>query len=361
VKEIVRLTESGLFCPPGNFFIDPWRPVPRAVITHAHSDHARLGNGRYLTAAPGERLLRARLEPDSSIETVQYAQPLTIGEARVSLHPAGHVLGSAQVRIEVGGEVWVVSGDYKIEPEKTCQPFELVPCHTFITESTFGLPIYRWHPQDEVFAEINKWWAANKEAGKTSLLFGYALGKAQRILSGLDASIGPIYTHGAIEKITSEYRESGVELPATKHVGSMPKGTKFGGSLVLAPPSAQATPWTRAFGNTATAFASGWMRIRGTRRRKSVDRGFTLSDHADWPALTKVIKETGAEHVIVTHGYAAEMVRWLNEIGVSASAFNTEFEGELEELQPAIEEGEDGAQTIQQQVSTDEDAARFLS
>jgi len=358
VNEIVKLTENGLYCQSGDFYIDPWRPVHRAIITHAHSDHARHGNLRYLAATPGERLLRARLTPDCSIETVAYGQSLKIGDALVSLHPAGHVLGSAQVRIEVDGQVWVVSGDYKIEPEKTCAPFQLVPCHTFITESTFGLPIYRWHAQEEVFEEINKWWRANKESGKASLLFGYALGKSQRILSGIDSSIGPIYTHGAVEKITAQYRESGIALPETTYVSLLPKGTKFSGSLILAPPSAQATPWTRIFGTASTAFASGWMRIRGTRRRKSVDRGFVLSDHADWPALICVIRATGANHVIVTHGYAAEMVRWLNEHGIRASAFSTQFAGELEELQPSGDDEREAAlaqaeQTLKQsQTST---------
>ncbi len=339
--DLVKLTEAGLYCEYGDFYIDPWRPVGRAIITHAHADHARSGNSHYLAASQGELLLKTRLEPNSSIQTLKYGEMITVGSVRVSLHSAGHVLGSAQVRIEKDGEVWVVSGDYKTEPEATCAPFELVKCHTFITESTFGLPIFRWRPQETVFDEINKWWRANQESGKASLLFGYALGKAQRILSGVDASIGPIYTHGAVEKLTEAYRESGIKLPETKYVSTLPKGTKFSGSLIVAPPSAQATPWTRVFGTVSTAFASGWMRIRGTRRRKSMDRGFVLSDHADWPALNQVIKETGAEHVIVTHGYTAEMVRWLNENGTDASSFSTHFEGEREELQPSNQDEND--------------------
>jgi putative mRNA 3-end processing factor len=348
-SDLVKLTDAGLYCESGDFYIDPWQPVGRAIITHAHADHARPGNTHYLAAAQGERLLKTRLESNSSIQIVEYGETITVGGVKVSLHSAGHVLGSAQVRIEKDGEIWVVSGDYKTESEATCAPFELVPCHTFITESTFGLPIFRWRPQEVVFDEINKWWQANQETGKASLLFGYALGKAQRILSGVDASIGPIYTHGAVEKLTQAYRESGINLPETKYVGALPKGTKFGGSLVIAPPSAQATPWTRVFGTLSTAFASGWMRIRGTRRRKSMDRGFVLSDHADWVALNKVIRETGAEHVIVTHGYSSEMVRWLNESGIRASSFSTHFEGEREELQPSeqneqTEQNEDAVQ-----------------
>ncbi|MBS1953503.1 MAG: ligase-associated DNA damage response exonuclease [Cyanobacteria bacterium SZAS-4] len=338
--DLVKLTDAGLYCEYGDFYIDPWRPVGRAIITHAHADHARPGNTHYLAAAPGKRLLSTRLEPNSSIQTVEYGEAIKIGEVTVSLHSAGHVLGSAQIRIEKDGEVWVVSGDYKTEEDATCAAFELVPCHTFITESTFGLPIFRWKPQQTVFDEINKWWRSNQEAGKTSLLFGYALGKAQRILSGVDATIGPIYTHGAVEKVTQAYRDSGIALPDTQYVGTAPKGTKYSGSLIVAPPSAQATPWTRVFGTVSTAFASGWMRIRGTRRRKSMDRGFVLSDHADWVALNQVIRDTGAEHVIVTHGYAAEMVRWLNEGGIKASSFSTKFEGERDELQPTDQDSE---------------------
>ncbi|HEY9679702.1 MAG TPA: ligase-associated DNA damage response exonuclease [Drouetiella sp.] len=339
-QELVKLTDAGLYCEAGDFYIDPWRPVGRAIITHAHSDHARPGNTHYLAAEPGIKLLETRLEPGSSIQTVPYGEQLTVKGVKVSLHSAGHVLGSAQVRIEKDGEIWVISGDYKIEPDATCAPFELVRCHTFITESTFGLPIFRWRPQEEIFDEINNWWRGNKEAGKASVLFGYALGKAQRILSGVDAEIGPIYTHGAVERLNAAYRASGVDLPDTTYAATMPRGTKYSGSLIVAPPSAQATPWMRTFGTVSTAFASGWMRIRGTRRAKAIDRGFVLSDHADWAALNHVIRETGADHVIVTHGYAAEMVRWLNEKGIRASSFSTEFEGEREELQPARTESD---------------------
>ncbi|HEY9712665.1 MAG TPA: ligase-associated DNA damage response exonuclease, partial [Chroococcales cyanobacterium] len=309
MPDLVTLTEKGLYCEAGDFFIDPWRPVERALITHAHSDHARFGNRNYLTAAPGKALLHTRLEEQGVIETVDYREQIKIKDVTVSFHPAGHVLGSSQIRIEHRGEVWVISGDYKLAPDHTCEAFEPVRCHTFITESTFGLPIYKWPAGDEVMEQINDWWLANSAAGKTSLLFGYALGKAQRIMAGLRESIGPIYTHGAVERLTQVYRGCGVKLPPTEYVGNLPGGTKFAGSIVIAPPSAQATPWTRRFGTVSTAFASGWMRIRGTRRRKSVDRGFVLSDHADWEGLLSAVKDTGAERIIVTHGYAAEMVR----------------------------------------------------
>jgi len=346
--DLISLTESGLFCAAGNFYIDPWGPVDRAIITHAHSDHARPGSKAYLTVNEGIGVLRARLGQDAPIEGVRYGESVTMGDAKVALLPAGHVLGSSQVRISSHGQVWVVSSDYKLGQDRTCEHFALVKCNTFITESTFGLPIYRWRPDREIFDEINNWWSTNRDAGKCSIIFGYALGKAQRILAGLDPSIGPIYTHGAVERLTHEYRAAGKLLPDTIHAGSLSRGTKFGGSLILAPPSAQGTPWMRQFGTVSTAFASGWMRIRGTRRRKSVDKGFVLSDHADWDALNKVIRDTGAERIIVTHGYTAEMVRWLRENGLQAESLATRFEGELAEMQP------DSAQEPQEQ---DESAA----
>jgi putative mRNA 3-end processing factor len=209
---VVQVTENGVYCPSGDFYIDPWGPVDRAVITHAHSDHARSGSKQYLTAQPGQSLLRARLGEDTAIEGVSYGEAVSLNGVHVSLHPAGHVLGSSQVRLENRGEVWVVSGDYKLEPDATCAAFEPVRCHTFLTESTFGLPIYRWQPQTRVFEQINAWWKSNQEKGKASLLFAYALGKAQRVLAGVDSSIGPIYTHGAVEKLTQVYRAAGIPL-----------------------------------------------------------------------------------------------------------------------------------------------------
>jgi putative mRNA 3-end processing factor len=208
----------------------------------------------------------------------------------------------------------------------------LVRCHTFVTESTFGLPIYRWQPQAETFAEINTWWRANQLAGKASLLYGYTLGKAQRLLAGLDPSIGPIFTHGAIERMTRDYRDTGLVLRDTIYVGSAPAKTDWSQAIIVAPPSAHATPWTRRFGALSTGFASGWMRIRGARRRRAVDRGFVLSDHADWPGLMAVIAETGAEHVWVTHGYTAVVVRWLRELGIDARDIQTRFEGERDDM-----------------------------
>jgi putative mRNA 3-end processing factor len=325
------MTEHGVYCPSGDFYIDPWGPVERAVITHAHSDHARSGSKRYLTAQPGQWLLRARLGEDADIEAAPYGETVSLNGTHVAFHPAGHVLGSSQVRLEYRGEVWVVSGDYKLEPDATCATFEPVRCHTFLTESTFGLPIYRWRPQAQVFEQIAAWWRSNQEKGKASLLFAYALGKAQRVLAGIDPSIGPIYTHGAVEKLTQIYRAAGIPLADTTHVASAVE-QDWSRALILAPPSANGTPWMRRFGPISTGFVSGWMRIRGARRRRSLDRGFVLSDHADWPALLTAIDATGASSVWVTHGYRHPLVRWLSEKGLQAQAVDTRFEGEQDEV-----------------------------
>ncbi|MEX2581894.1 MAG: ligase-associated DNA damage response exonuclease, partial [Gemmatimonadota bacterium] len=246
---MLDLTPSGLYCAAGDFHIDPWRPVERAVITHAHGDHARWGSRAYLGSAEGERVLRTRLGSDARIESIGWGEPRDIGGVHVSLHPAGHILGSAQVRIEHGGEVWVVSGDYKTEVDATCTPFEPVRCDTFVTESTFGLPIYRWRPQGEVFDEITAWWGSNREAGRASVLFGYSLGKAQRLLAGLlGRELAPILTHGAVERLNEEYRASGITLPGTTYAGSSGERADRSGALVIAPPSAAGSTWLRRLG-----------------------------------------------------------------------------------------------------------------
>lgn len=322
---LIQPTDLGLYCPAGDFYLDPYRSVPRAVISHAHSDHARPGSGHYLAAAPGERVLRARLGPDAFIRTITYDETVDHNGVRVSLHPAGHVLGSAQIRLEHQGDVWVYSGDYKIAPDPTAAAFEPVRCRVFITESTFGLPIYRWPRPEDVFADINAWWKRNQAAGKASVVFAYSLGKAQRLLAGVDASIGPIYTHGAVESMTRAYRDSGVSLPPTIHVegdGDWPR------ALIVAPPAAADSAWLRRFGRQATAFASGWMLVRGARRRRSLDRGFVLSDHVDWPGLMDAIAATGAETILVTHGFVPVVVRHLKEKGRDAHPLETRFAAE---------------------------------
>jgi putative mRNA 3-end processing factor len=331
VADLLRVDACGLYCEAGDFHIDPWRPVGRAVITHAHSDHARRGSGSYLTALSGEVLLRERLGADATILGVPYGEPVTLHGTRVSLHPAGHLLGSAQVRVERGGEVWVASGDYKLQADPTCEPFEPVKCHVFFTESTYGLPVYRWPDPQRVFAEINAWWAANRDSGRTSVMFGYALGKVQRLLAGLDPSIGPILAHGAVLRLLPGYLASGVRLPEVHRADPHWIQAARGQGLVLAPPSAMGTPWLRRFGAISTAFASGWMRIRGARRWRSLDRGFVLSDHADWDGLLTAVKESGAQRIGVTHGFAAAFARWLREQGWDAWAVPARFEAEDED------------------------------
>ena len=330
--DLLRATERGLYCDAGNFYIDPWQPVDRALITHAHGDHARWGSRAYACAAESALVLRTRIGPDAPITSWPWGETHEIDGVQISFHPAGHILGSAQIRVEYRGETWVVSGDYKTEPDPTCTPFEPVRCNVFITESTFGLPIYRWTPQGETFADMADWWSANREAGRASIVFAYALGKAQRILAGLaPLARGEFYTHGAVERLNRDYRDAGIALPATTYAGSVSKGHDWKGAMIVAPPSAAGSTWLRRFGAASTAFASGWMRVRGARRRRSVDRGFVLSDHVDWPALMSAIEATGAERVLVTHGYRDTVVRTLRERGLSADSLASHWEGENED------------------------------
>ncbi len=342
--DLIVTRPEGLYCAAGDFYIDPWRPVHRAVITHAHADHARRGHGHYLAAAPAEGVLRSRLGP-ITLQTLAYGEQIDHFGVRLSLHPAGHVLGSAQVRLEHAGRVWVASGDYFVsgaepdgaEDNATCAAFEPVRCDCFITESTFGLPIYRWRAQREVFDDINAWWRSNAEAGRASLLLAYSFGKAQRVLNGVDAGIGPLLVHGAVEPLNQAYRAAGVALPPTQLVTDVTDKSVFQRALVIAPPGAQGTPWAQRLGVCSDAFASGWMQLRGARRRQSLDRGFVLSDHADWPGLQRAIRATGAERVIVTHGYEAVMVRWLTEQGLLAGSFSTEYGSDDDAAPEAVE------------------------
>jgi putative mRNA 3-end processing factor len=315
--------------------------VDRAILTHAHSDHASPGSRAYLCAAPGEHILKRRL-PDAHIDTAEYGAPIGIGDTRVSFHPAGHILGSAQIRIESRGEVWVVSGDYKRQPDPTCAPFEIVPCHTFITEATFALPIYTWDPTSSVIAEMLEWWRANSAQGRPSVVFCYVLGKAQRILAELlprmtDAD-GPIHLHGAMVGLTDAYRASGIPLAAAERITESMRGAVLARSLVLAPLSARGTPWMRRLPNASVAFASGLMRVRGVRRQRAFDRGFVLSDHADWPSLLATVAETGASRVLATHGWSDALARYLRETrGLDTGTLRTAFEGEAGELTAAEE------------------------
>jgi putative mRNA 3-end processing factor len=340
MPRLIEATDSGLYCEEGDFHIDAWKTVERNLITHAHSDHARRVAKRYLCSREGETILRERLGNDCSIASVDFRESIDINGVKVSFHPAGHVRGSAQIRVEHKGEVFVVSGDYKRQPDRTCSQFEVVRCNSFITESTFGLPIYRWRPTDLVLAEINAWWARNASEGITSIIYAYSLGKAQRILSGLDPSIGTILLHGAMLKLTELYRAGGVDLPPTLHASSENSKAHKGKAIVIAPSSADGSPWVRKFAPYSSAAASGWMQIRGFRRRGAIDRGFVLSDHVDWPDLLRTIEETGAEHVGITHGYTTAVCRYLREMGKNAYTVKTHFEvdDELPTRPPDIDE-----------------------
>jgi putative mRNA 3-end processing factor len=331
--ELIVPTERGLWCEAGGFHIDPWRPVDVAVVTHAHADHATPGCGSYIASANTLALMRSRMSGMIGGTTPAFGERVRLGTVTVSLHPAGHVLGSAQVRVEPDeGPVWVVTGDYKTETDPTCEPFEPVACDTLLTECTFGLPIYRWPDSAEVFGDINAWWRANAAAGRTTLLLTYALGKAQRVLAGLDASIGPIGIHGALKGPTGVYRAAGIALPDTVHAGPDSAADLKGVGLIIAPPSAASTPWVRRFkgpGGMRTAFVSGWMRVRGRRRWGSVDRGFVLSDHADWDGLIDTVRRTGASRVGVTHGSSEPLARYLQErMGLDTFVVPTRYRGE---------------------------------
>ncbi len=327
--DLVVWRPEGLYCPAGDFHIDPHRPVPRAVISHAHADHARAGHGQVLATAVGQGLLRCRLGAGLAMQGLAYGEAVVHRGVRISLHPAGHVLGSAQVRLEHRGRVWVASGDYFVsahdERNATCAPFEALRCDCFITESTFALPVYRWAPQAQVFAQIDAWWRDNAAAGRASLLLAYSLGKAQRVIAGVDPSIGPILVHGAVAPLNDAYRAAGVPLPPTGVLDDASAGgtidRRLAGALVVAPPAVRASAWARRLGDRSEAFASGWMQLRAARARHRVDRGFVLSDHADWPGLLRAVAATGAERVIVHHGQDAVLVRWLREQGLRAESF----------------------------------------
>lgn len=312
---LLQLLEKGLYCAAGDFYIDPMRGVERALVTHAHSDHARPGSRNYLTSATGAPLLRMRVGGRPNIEGLPFGQARTINGVQVSFHPAGHILGSAQVRVEHQGEVWVVGGDYNTWPDSASEPFEPVRCHTFVSESTFALPIYRWRPEGEIVAEINQWWQANAALRRPSIIFAYSLGKAQRLLAAVERSIGPLVAHETVAQFLPAYAAGGIAVPNVRT--ELQAGDNQ--ALIIAPFSVRGTPWLEPARQAATAFASGWMQLRGMRHRMRVERGFALSDHADWGGLQAAIRATGAERILVTHGYDAILARCLREQGLDAS------------------------------------------
>ncbi|MBQ4805169.1 ligase-associated DNA damage response exonuclease [Aquimarina sp. MMG015] len=330
-RPLLEFTEKGIYCDVAKVYLDPWKPVDKAIITHGHADHSRWGHKQYITHHTNIPIIKHRLG-NINVNGKEYGETFIINNVKFSLHPAGHIIGSSQIRVEHNGEVWVFTGDYKIENDGISTPYEPVKCHTFITECTFGLPAFKWTPQNEVFRDINQWWAENKSEGKTSILFGYSLGKAQRLLKYLNPEIGRIYTHGAIENMTNVIRPM-IDFPKTTLVRRETKKEDFIGNIVIAPPSAHGSTWIRKMVPYVTASASGWMTFRGARRRRAIDKGFVLSDHCDWDGLLTAVKETGATKVISTHGYTEIFSRYLRELGYDARTEKTQYEGELAEIE----------------------------
>lgn len=330
-KPLLEFTDRGIYCEIADVYLDPWKPVKKALISHGHADHSRPGHGQYITFKNNLPIISHRL---GALKTrgVEWGETIKIRGVHFSFHPSGHIVGASQIRVAYRGEVWVFSGDYKTEDDGLSTPFEPLRCHTFITECTFGLPAFSWQPQTSVMDEINSWWAQVRSEGRTAVLFAYSLGKAQRLLAHLDQNIGSVYTHGAIENMTAVIREI-KNLPPTKRITRETPKKDLKGNLVLAPPSAHGSTWLRKMTPYETASASGWMAFRGARRRRAVDRGFVLSDHCDWSGLLESIQATGAERIICTHGYTEIFARYLREQGFDARTEATQYEGELSELE----------------------------
>lgn len=329
---LIEFREEGIYCPQADTYIDPWRVVNKAIVTHGHSDHARPGSKFYLTHKDNVPVIKHRLGKINA-EGLEYNETRTINGVKISLHPAGHIFGSSQVRLEYRGEIWVISGDYKLGKDNVSVPFEPVKCHSFITESTFGLPVYRWKSQDEVMEQIHNWWQENRDEGINSVLVAYSLGKAQRLIANLDDSIGKIFVHGAVEKVNKVLTKRIPKLKITKNATTEFDKKEDVGSLVITPSSGLGTPWMKKFEPFSLAMASGWMNLRGARRWRAADRGFVISDHADWDQLNAAVRDTGAENIFVTHGYSLQFARWLGDKGLNAKVVQTEFEAEEERLE----------------------------
>lgn len=351
--ELLQVRPGGLYCPAGDFYIDPWSSVGRAVITHAHSDHARWGSEQYLASNDSRTLLELRLGKGIKLQTLPYGEKMIIGSATVSLHPAGHILGSSQVRIEVDGKVALVTGDYKLQDDPTCSAWEPVRCDLMVTESTFGLPVFRWPTISEVTGNILQWWRENQAERRTSILLGYAVGKSQRMIAELleassQESSNEMFIHGALIGPMVAYRVAGVSLPALRSISEMPGKHDYSQALIFAPPAAQNSPWMKRFPDASVAMASGWMAIRGTRRRRNVDRGFVVSDHVDWTDLAKAIELCNPTELWVTHGFSDVVARYQSELGRQARPIVTQFVGDDADVEPeessAIAKPEQGEQ-----------------
>lgn len=336
---LLQFNDKGIYCAAGDFYIDPWKPVDFAVITHAHSDHARGGHKHYLSHHLSRGVLKYRLG-EIQLETAGYDEAIYRNGVRISFHPAGHIIGSAQVRVEHKGAVWVVSGDYKTEDDGISVPFEPVKCHTFISECTFGMPVYKWKPPQEVHDDINIWWKRNSEEGRATFIAGYSLGKAQRILQHLDQSIGKVFLHGVIANTHEALESDGIRLPPASRLTPDTNREEVRKGIIICPPSAIGSPWMRKVQPFSFGYCSGWMTLRGARRRMAADRGFVLSDHADWSGLIKAIDATQCECVCLTHGYTASFVRYLRERGYNAHEAHTYYGEEDEPAELVHETGQ---------------------
>lgn len=343
---LLKFSPKGIYCPRADVYIDPWRPVDRAIISHGHADHAKWGMKHYLCHHLTVPILKLRIGSDISVEGKAFGEQFIINGVTFSLHPAGHIIGSAQVRVEYKGEVWVFSGDYKTQHDPYLNAFEPIKCDTFITESTFGLPIYKWKPFISLNTEMNNWWSKNKDEGKISIISGYSLGKAQRLICGLDTSIGKIFTHGAVENMNEVLRYDGNLIPNCTRITRDTLPSEFEGGMVIAPPSALFSSWVNKFKPHSKAVASGWMALRGARRRRNADKGFVVSDHADWEGLNEAVMATGAENVFVTHGYTDIFAEWLRSKGLNAKPVVTEYEGELSEIGESANKDEEPEQAV---------------
>lgn len=316
---MLEFQPGGVTCPAAGVTVDPVHAAEYAIITHAHSDHARRGSRHYLAHRLTAAVLRRRLGPRADITAVEYGEALHRNGVRISLHPSGHLPGAAQVRLEHRGRVAVVSGDYKLGADGLAEPFEPVRCHHFVTESTFGLPIFRFPPPDTVADQIHTWWRRNAAVGIVSVLQAWPLGKAQRLAAMLDRSVGPVLLDTTVHTMHETLRAAGVRLPDLPAL--RPGETPPTGSLVISSRSATAPSRGPAQPPLAAAFVSGWMLLRTWRGRSAGVQGFVLSDHADWDQLNAAVTATGAGRVSVVHGYAQPFARWLREQrGVDADA-----------------------------------------
>jgi putative mRNA 3-end processing factor len=348
---LIEFTEKGLYCRAGDFYIDPWKPVDKAIITHGHSDHAKWGSKNYLCHPFTKPVLQLRLG-DNNYQTAEWREPVYMNGVSVTLFPAGHIIGSSQIRVEHQGEVWVASGDYKVENDGISGAFEPVKCDCFITESTFGLPIYNWKPQSVIYSNIREWIRGNMNEGKSSVLIAYSLGKAQRVLQGLKDVTDTVYAHGAIWNMQETLLNAGIcdlgLFPKLIRVTQDMTKDQFKNAVIIAPPSADGTPWMRRFSPSAVGMCSGWMQVRGNQRRRNADAGFPLSDHCDWKALLSAVEATQASKVFVTHGFQSVFSRYLTEAGIEAGEVKTEYGNDEEEATEEL------THDTAEQVATDE-------